>query len=214
MRKVLLLSVVLFAVSSFADTTINNFTGYNDSWAPFGGDARSTQTYGEVFTDPDGVNNLSSFSVYMGHPYYQGNILLGGYVATWTGSHAGDLLYDSGQINYDNAGNERLTFTPSQNVPLTPGNQYVVFLSTSKWYEQSSGGTYVVAGSSDPHLNGFAYYNNGGSFDSLFGSSWDATGLSPDWAVNLDFDQAPEPASLTLLGTGIVGLAGFLRRKL
>jgi hypothetical protein len=62
-------------------------------------------------------------------------------------------------------------------------------------------------------LNGFAYFNNAGSFDSLFVNEWEASGLSPDWAVDLEFN-VPEPGSLVLLGTAALGGFGVLRRKL
>jgi hypothetical protein len=216
MKKALLLSaVLLFALTSFADTTINNFTGYNDGWFPFGDPPNATQTYGEIFTAPNGISDLSSFSFYTGGPYFSGKIIAGAYIATWTGTHAGQLLYDSGQFTYDNAGNEQLTFNTAPNgVPVTPGQQYIMFLSTSEFHGQSVGATYVSDGSTNQYLDGFAYYNNGSNFNVLFGTDWSAYGLQPDWAVNLEFDNAPEPSSLVLLGTGILGGLGILRRKL
>jgi PEP-CTERM motif len=213
-KATLLLAVLLLAASSFADTTINNFTGYNDGWAPFGGDARSTQTYGEIFTAPGGINTLTSFSFYMGDPYYDGNIITGAYIATWTGTHAGTLLYDSGQLNYDNVGNEELTFNTGGSVFVTPGQQYVMFLSTSKFYLQSDGGAYISNGATNQYLNGFAYFNNGSGFDNLFANAWDGYGLSPDWAVDLQFSATPEPGTLLMLGAGVLGAIGTLRRKL
>ena len=75
----------------------------------------------------------------MGDPYYDGNIITGAYIATWTGTHAGTLLYDSGQLNYDNLGNEELTFNTG-NLFVNTGQQYVMFLSASKFYLQSDGG--------------------------------------------------------------------------
>ena len=36
MKKLALLAVLLLAVSAFANTEYNNFTGYSDYWHPFG----------------------------------------------------------------------------------------------------------------------------------------------------------------------------------
>jgi hypothetical protein len=213
MKKALLLSAVLLvAASGFADTIINNFTGYNDGWGAFGDTGRSTQTYGEVFTVPDGENYLNSFSFYTGGPFDPGDIVAGAYVATWTGTKAGQLLYDSGQFTYDNAGNETLGFSTG-GIVVHPGEQYIMFLSTSKFHGQSDGSTYFSAGDSNANLNGFAYFNNGGSFDGLFFSDWEAIGLFPDLAVNLEFTSVPEPSSLVLVCTGVLGLTSVLRRK-
>jgi len=215
MKEALLLcAVLLLAASSFADTIINNFTGYNDGWNPFGDPAYATQTYGEIFTAPDGVNNLSSFSFYTGDPVpiYPGDIIAGAYIATWTGAHAGTLLYDSGKFDYDNLGNEQLTFN-TNGVTMTPGQQYVMFLSTTKFHGQSFGATYVSDGSTNQYLDGFAYFNNY-NFDTLFANNWDAYGLQPDMAVDLEFNTIPEPSSLLMLGTGILAGLGALRRKL
>ena len=213
-KSLFLAAVLLVAVSGFADTSINNFGGYNDYWHPYGDNSSSTQTYGEVFTLPNATDtNLASFSFFIGDPIDSGNIITGAYIATWTGSQAGTLLYSSNQISYDNLGNEELTVNTG-GLTLQTGQQYVMFLSTSNYHGQSAGSTYISTGNSDPNLHGFVYYNNGGDFNALFNSGWDGTGLSPDWAVDLQFNQVPEPGTLMMLGTGILGGIGVLRRKL
>jgi PEP-CTERM motif len=213
MKKFLFLAVVLlFAVSLFADTSVNNFNGYSNYWNPYG--YPNTSTYGELFTAPTGSDtNLSSFSFYMGTPISSGSIITGAYIATWNGSEAGTLLYSSPQYNYDNAGNEELTFNTG-GLAVTPGSKYVMFLSISQYYGQSFGTTYISQGGTNSLLNGFVYNNNAGDFNSLFTTAWSGP-LSPDWAVDLEFNGGvPEPGSLMLLGTGVLGGLGMLRRKL
>jgi len=208
-KSLFLVAVVLFAISGFANTEYNNFTGYSDYWHPFG--YPNTATYGELFTAPAGSDtNLSSMTFYMGSQYAPGDIITGAYVATWDGSKAGTLLFSSAGFDYNNAGDTPLSWSP--NVTVTPGQQYVMFLSISQFYGESSGEAYISQGSSISGLNGFVYNNNSGDFNSLFTTAWSGP-LSPDWAVDLQF-TTPEPGSLMLLGTGILGGIGVLRRKL
>ena len=217
MKKTLLLvAVLLFTVGGFAQVNYNNFNGYDPYWNPFGNP--NTATYGETFTAPNSPNdNLVDFGFYMAGPSLPGNIILGGYIATWTGSHAGTLLYSSSEVNYPNTGNAELVFNTG-GLTLTPGASYVMFLSVSNYYGQSSGESFVSSGSGNIPGSGFAYYNNAGNFNELFTNNWDASGLKPDWAVNLDFNSGgaptPEPGTLALLGTGLIGAVSFMRRKL
>ncbi len=209
-KSLFLAALLLVAVSGFAQVSVNNFSGYSDYWHPFG--YPNTATYGELFTAPGSVSNLSSFSFYMGDPVLSGNIITGAYIATWNGSEAGTLLYSSAAYNYDNVGNEELTFNTG-GLAVTPGSKYVMFLSISQYYGQSAGEAYVSQGGTNQYLNGFVYNNNAGDFSSLFNTAWSGP-LSPDWAVDLEFNSVPEPSSLLMLGTGILGGIGVLRRKL
>jgi hypothetical protein len=93
-----------------------------------------------------------------------------------------------------------------------------MFLSVSQYYGQSSGESYVSQGSAIPGLGGFDYYNNSGDFGALTSSRWDAAGLSPDWAVNLDFNSGtspvPEPPSFFLMAAALGVFGVMFRRRL
>jgi hypothetical protein len=210
MSLILVAAVSLFAVSGFADTNYNNFTGYSDYWHPFGNP--DTSTYGEVFTSPsNGDNNLTTFSFYMGTPVVSGDIITGAYIATWNGTMAGTLLYSGGPIDYDNNGDEEITVNTG-GLSLASNTQYVMFLSVSNYSGLSVGQANVSQGTSIAGLNGFVYNNNGGDFGSLFTTPWGGP-LLPDWAVNLNFTNVPEPATLGLIVMGGLGLVGALRRR-
>jgi hypothetical protein len=91
-----------------------------------------------------------------------------------------------------------------------------------------AGQTYVVEGVSnadlyawnDPGFTVFAPINVlGNNWVSNGGLTFNGTGLINDvndgyWGPNFGWQPTPEPGSLMLLGTGIVGLAGVLRRKI
>jgi hypothetical protein len=218
MKKVVLIVVLmLFAVSvsAFADTIYNTFTGYNPYWHPFG--YPDTSTYGETFTAPsNGDHFLNSFSLYMAGPYTSGDIVMGAYIATWDGTKAGTLLWSSGMIDYPNTGNAQLDFNTG-GLNLTGGGSYIVFLSVSEFYGQSSGQSYISGGNGSCPGCAFAYFNNGGNFGELFTNSWDGSGLQPDFAFTANFSssggQVPEPGTLALLGTGLITAVGVVRRR-
>ena len=51
-------------------------------------------------------------------------------------------------------------------------------------------------------------------FSGYSGASWTASGISTFTINAEDYQGTPEPSSLALLGTGVVGLGGLLRRRL
>ena len=130
----------------------------------------------------------------MGSPYQGQNdpIITGAYIATWTGKHAGTLLYSSPPITYDNMGDEKITVNPGI-LNLSIGQQYVMFLSVSQYYGESTGLAWMSSGGSgEGYLQGFVDNHSGSDFDSLFSTNWDGP-LTPYLAVDLEFNNVPEP---------------------
>ena len=89
--------------------------------------APDTATYGQTFTAPGSL--LDSFSLFLRNRFTgTASLDLRGYVAGWNGLMASSILYESSTRTMNAGGAlQQFDFSPSQ--PLTPGRQYVVFLS-------------------------------------------------------------------------------------
>jgi hypothetical protein len=91
--------------------------------------------------------------------------------------------------------------TSSANIFLNPGDFFVIDISGGP-------GCCNLAGSGTPYSGGHLYLNFGGvqDYTELFGYS-----LGFQTYMNT---EVPEPGTLAFMGTGALGLAGMLRRKI
>ena len=146
---------MVISVSAFADTNYNNFTGYSAYWHPLGNP--DTATYGETFTAPTNEDsNLKDFGFYLAGPIVSGNIIMSAYIATWTGFEPRDtpLYKPIGELRKHR---KCVSLVRYRGLALTPGASYVVFLSVSQYYGQSSGESYVSSGGATIPGGAFVY---------------------------------------------------------
>jgi hypothetical protein len=195
---------------------INTTTGWNGSnyGAPFGDS--NTATYGQTFTLGAGAT-LNSFTFFLGNYQNGAGLTFDAYVSAWTGTKATGPVLWSG-TGYSGTGNASMTQYDfvTGSVSLSAGT-YVAFLNASPYISgdenlQTMGLNYgdVLAGGS------WVYSNNGSNFASLYSNDWNVVGVY-DAAFMAEFDApttvTPEPVTMTLLGTGLAGMAAARRRR-
>ncbi len=176
----------------------DNTTGYS----PFG--YPNTATYGETFVAPGSA--LYDITFELNTP---ASDTFKGYLFAWSGSAVtGSALYTSDVMSTTGSGSyEAVTFNVG-GVPLTPGDSYVFFASTSETAGSGTGQWGAIFSSS--FGGSFVYENNGTDISQWSNAGdWTVTGASS--AFTADFAPTPEPTSLALAGLG--GLALLLRKR-
>jgi hypothetical protein len=107
-------------------------------------------------------------------------------------------------------GFEQFTFDAG-NLALTPGAQYVLFLSASNFFDLSEGTGGAAIGSAAYAEGDFFYINNGSNSSLLTTQDWNPIpGL--DLAFEATFISIPAPAAVLLVAFG-TGASVWLKRR-
>lgn len=168
--------------------------------------APNTATYGQTFTASGSV--LDTFSLFLRDRFAgAGSLDLRGYVAAWNGLMASSILYESSTRTM-NAGGALQQFDFSPSLGLTPGNQYVAFLSIANLPDQAESNFGMPHGI-DQIPGEFVFLNNGTSPSEWTTSPWTLGWIGQDdvwFGAEFDLTPTPEPMTLLLTGTTLAGL--------
>ncbi len=188
----IIMSVLVLACGNAVAQNIDTTASATGSIGAFG--VPNTATYGQTITIPLGSSNITKFGFRM--ESVPSTVAFRGEIYAWDSVNnraTGSALYESALAQTTGPTSQIVTFTPGSPVPVTAGQQYVLFVSSARDQTGHAGGGNFAITTSSMYSGGSFVYQNGGADPSAWTTqNWNSVGTD-DAGFIAEFDAAPVP---------------------
>ena len=192
--------IAVFLIANAAKADSINDPGNGSTIFYWGPSSGFNQSYGVIFTAPEAV--LDDFSLTVDST--DTNFPFVSQVYAWNGTTTvGPALYTSG---VQNTTLTMTTYTWIPDITLTTGDEYIAFV-TNQPFGVSLGGS--GDGAMEAGNGPFEF-----AVGAPAGGSWSTFVENAEFQADFSASSVPEPSSILMLGTCVLGLGAGLKRKL